>query len=218
VGAATFADRYRVDDVPWPIRLPYLALTEIAGGVMAAYLLVVHKTSRIVFEGDRACIDGAAPVIQCVWHENVLAHVASGIDFANHVWMNHPSWYMRPVHVTLRWFHVSRLVLGSSAHDGRRAAEGVVEALRAGHATAIYPDGPSGPRRELKRGVLHIAAQSGAPVVPIAIDVSRAVRLGTWDAKIVPLPFGTLRLTIGDPISVTPAALDDAAQALVRAL
>ena len=64
------------------------------------------------------------------------------------------------------------VIRGSTARGGCHA---LLEMIRNQDETthlAITPDGPRGPRRELKAGVVMVASQSGLPIVPVGIGVS----------------------------------------------
>ena len=50
-------------------------------------------------------------------------------------------------------------------------------------------DGPRGPAREMGDGVPLMARLSGAPVLLIGLSCSPAIRLGSWDEAVLPLPF-----------------------------
>ena len=78
----------------------------------------------------------------------------------------------------------------------------------------MAPDGPAGPARVLKKGVLHVSAQAGVPIVPVRIRCSRSVTLRSWDRKIIPLPFATISVHFSAPIRVDPADLATAQAAL----
>ena len=58
-------------------------------------------------------------------------------------------------------------VRGSSSRLGREAATTLVETLRAGHDIGLTPDGPRGPRYELKPGGLIVARRTRAPLLLI---------------------------------------------------
>jgi lysophospholipid acyltransferase (LPLAT)-like uncharacterized protein len=73
-----------------------------------------------------------------------------------------------------------------------------------GDHLGITPDGPRGPRRELKPGAIMVASQSGLPIVPIGIGFARAWRAGSWDRFAIPCPWSTLAGVIGEPICVPP--------------
>ena len=214
----------RVDTAPSALK-PLLGLYGVAVGyALFAYYAVQRITITIEFAGT----DNLMPdsnYIFCHWHGTVplalqcsVPHLPSPLTGRPHVWMQHPLWYMKPIHVLLGLIGVRRIVLGSTGHDGRRAAEELAGLLRAGYSTVVLPDGPAGPRRTLKRGVLHLAADSGVPIVPLLLEASRSVTLPTWDRKKFPAPFSTIRLHIGRPIPVARAELDHAAELLVLAL
>jgi lysophospholipid acyltransferase (LPLAT)-like uncharacterized protein len=57
--------------------------------------------------------------------------------------MQHPTWYMKPSHVMLRFIGVKKITLGSSGYSGKEAADQLVEYLKKGYSTVILPDGPS---------------------------------------------------------------------------
>src|SRR5262249_28489934 len=72
---------------------------------------------------------------------------------------------------------------------------------------AVVPDGPRGPRRRLKTGVVSLAAAAGTPILPIGVGFSRAWRLGTWDRFALPYPGSAVRIVLPPTISI-PAGLD----------
>lgn len=88
-------------------------------------------------------------------------------------------------------------VRGSSANkDKADRAKGGTQALRDGlkqlkiGALAITPDGPRGPARQMAEGLPLMAKLSGAPVLFIGMSCNPAIRLGSWDRAVLPLPFG----------------------------
>jgi lysophospholipid acyltransferase (LPLAT)-like uncharacterized protein len=96
-------------------------------------------------------------------------------------------------------------VRGSSTRGGAAAAKEMVDILRSGKDVGITPDGPKGPARKVKDGVLRVAQLSGAPIVPISNALSRRLELAkAWDRYHVPLPFGRAAVVYGEPIEVGP--------------
>lgn len=92
-----------------------------------------------------------------------------------------------------------RCVLGSSTRGGSRALLEAVRHLRSGVPVAFTPDGPRGPRRELKPGILAAAARAGVPILPIHAVANRCWRLRSWDRFVIPKPFATVRVGYGTP-------------------
>lgn len=202
---------YRVDDVPWfwqPFWLVWSWLVALAFG---ALLAVLHASCRIRFEGSEKLSPGAN-YIYSFWHRGLgLWFIAFLRRQRGQAWLQHPSAYMKPVHLVLQWMGV-RICLGSSGEQGRKAASALTELVKEGASTVITPDGPHGPPQRLKKGVLHIAAGSGVPVVPVRLNASPAIRLRTWDGKWLPLPFSRIWVTFAAPITVTAENFDQAAR------
>jgi lysophospholipid acyltransferase (LPLAT)-like uncharacterized protein len=87
-----------------------------------------------------------------------------------------------------------RTVRGSSSRLGREAASALVDTLRAGHDVGITPDGPRGPRYDLKPGAVIVARRASVPVLLIGGEFSSAWRLRSWDRFYVPKPFSRVRM------------------------
>jgi lysophospholipid acyltransferase (LPLAT)-like uncharacterized protein len=77
-----------------------------------------------------------------------------------------------------------------------------------GFCLAITPDGPKGPRRQLKAGTIALAQKTGFPIVLMANDARRRWVLASWDRFFVPKPWSEARVVYSDPI-VVPAELDE---------
>lgn len=97
-----------------------------------------------------------------------------------------------------------RSLYGSSTRGGARALLAAVRELQAGHAVAFTPDGPRGPRRALKPGVVAAAQRGGVPIVPIHAEADRAWRLHSWDRFMIPQPLARVWITYGRPFEVGP--------------
>ncbi len=207
---------YRVDNVPAPWRPLWLAYSWIVGiGFWCAWHLLI-RTCRIRFEGERHPA-GRENYIYSLWHESWFLYFTAFVrSHRHHVLLQHPDAYMKPVHVALRLAGI-RSLLGSGGEEGREAARELVHCLKSGCSTAISPDGPHGPRRVLKKGVLHLSLGSGVPILPLRISVDRAIRIG-WDRKAIPLPWSTITVHCGAPLSVTGGDFETAARMLVDSM
>ena len=91
---------------------------------------------------------------------------------------------------------------GSSTRGGEVAIREVLRDVRAGKNIAVTPDGPKGPRRVVKEGVVYIAQVSAFPVVPFYFTAKKKKRLRSWDGQIVPTPFSQALYLYGPPIDV----------------
>jgi len=96
------------------------------------------------------------------------------------------------------------LLPGSSTRGGTRALLGAMRLLRDGGIVAITPDGPRGPRRAVKPGLVRLAQKAGAAVLPVHAAVDSAWRLSSWDRMVIPKPFARIRVRYGQPFTVAP--------------
>ncbi len=143
------------------------------------------------------------PIIFEFWHENMILGM-----------LPHRNWQVYVLvsqhfdgEVIARILHAYglRTVRGSSTRGGSRAFRWMRDRMRsAGICVAFTPDGPTGPRRKAKSGVVRLAAETGAPIIPLGVAASRAIRLNSWDRLMVVLPFSRCAVVYGKPFYVPP--------------
>jgi len=98
------------------------------------------------------------------------------------------------------------VVRGSSGRSGTSAMRGLLKVAET-QDIVVTPDGPRGPRHEIKTGIVYLASRSGNSIVPTGFGVSRAWRIkGSWTDQVIPKPFSKVILLVGQPIFV-PAEL-----------
>lgn len=100
---------------------------------------------------------------------------------------------------------------GSSTAGGAEGLRQAMRQIKDGHDLGIAPDGPRGPRRRVKPGVVVVARLSGLPIVPVSFSASPARRLGSWDRTLLPLPFARGFYVYGEPYRI-PRDADAAEQ------
>ncbi len=92
-------------------------------------------------------------------------------------------------------------VRGSSSRGGRAAFREMIALTREPLDIAVTPDGPKGPRHEVKPGVVQLARLSGRPVIPVALVYNRGRRFASWDRFLLPYPFGRAVISFGEPLT-----------------
>ena len=179
-------------------------------GLLLFFLFIILRATTKVKISGRENLREDSNHIFCLWHSFVpLALISAApiipsvLDHVSQAWMQHPVWYMKPIHVMLRLMGVKKIILGSTGHSGRDAAELLVDHLRQGYSTVLNPDGPRGPAFVLKKGILHLSLKSCVPVVALRFSSSSSRELRTWDRKKFTYPFSTIEMEIGEPIHVT---------------
>jgi lysophospholipid acyltransferase (LPLAT)-like uncharacterized protein len=100
------------------------------------------------------------------------------------------------------------VVRGSTTRGGARALREMIGQKGSTHLV-VTPDGPRGPRRRVQPGLVHLAARTGLPVVPVGFACRRAWRLRSWDRFVLPRPFTRAVGVLGAPL-VVPADADRA--------
>lgn len=99
---------------------------------------------------------------------------------------------------TMRFFKHGT-VRGSSSRRGRAAFKGMLALSQSDADIVLTPDGPRGPRHELKEGVVQLARLSHRPVIPMAFVCSKGHRFGSWDRFLFPYPFSRGVYSFGEP-------------------
>ncbi len=209
----------RVDNVPFWLR-PWFNLWGYSTGLgFLAWVRYLQRSLTIEAVGP-GCREEQA--IYCVWHEDLLPlFLAMPHLNGPQIWMNHPLWYMQPVHVFLNRIGVGELVLGSTGHEGKAALSQLARRLmETGRSTAIAVDGPSGPAHFLRKGCLYLAQSTQIPIVPLRFICSSEYRVPiNWDKKRAPRIGSNLTVVGGDPMHVGPdVSLESAARELAVAL
>ena len=162
----------------------------------------------------RVLRDAKRPHVFILWHEVLLPllwhHRNTGVALV--VSEARDGQYLADLAASLGY----RTVRGSSTRGGARALLGAVRELRASGAVAFTPDGPRGPRRELKPGVVAAAQRGGGVIVPVHAEADRAWRLHSWDRFMIPKPFAGVSITYGRTFEV-PEGEAGLAEGLARA-
>lgn len=209
---------YRVDTIPWLFRPVYLGVALVLGSLLYLYYLFCRITSHISIEGPGSH-DLSRHSIYCMWHESWWSYFVVFHRFRrSQVMISHPAAYMKPLHYVFQLMGLKYLLLGSSGEEGRKAVDNLAALVRNGLSTTISPDGPSGPRRTLKKGVLHLALQTGVPIVPITVTALRVIAFPSWDCKRHPLPFNQIQVTVHETIFVDGRNFHEVSTQIVYAL
>jgi lysophospholipid acyltransferase (LPLAT)-like uncharacterized protein len=101
-----------------------------------------------------------------------------------------------------------KCVRGSSTRGGIGALIELSRIVQRGAMATIAVDGPKGPRREAKAGIVLLGKLTGCGVVPMAAGMERYWEFGSWDRYRLPKPFSRALILIGPPV-IVPDDADD---------
>lgn len=211
--------------------LPCAAVAESGGrierwgnrvaGLAAAWLVrLLGRTWRIRMPAENP-VTSEAVVIGALWHRNLVpsAYIFRDLGLAIPVSRSRDGDRIAAV---LQRLGFGPLPRGSSSSGGVSSLSGMLRALRGGHTVGILCDGPRGPARRAKPGVIGLARLSGLPIHPIAFGARPRFEFGSWDRAQLPLPFARVQVLFGEPIRVPRRAtredVERARDALDRAL
>lgn len=177
---------------------------EMLGRLLAGVIRVIGWTLRIHIE-DRARLldpDFKQPMIWTFWHNRMFVVPLLRVWHARHrtgAVLSSASRDGAIIAAVMKSFGL-KSVRGSSSRRGATALLALTETLEGGEDVAVTPDGPRGPRYKLGPGVVFLARQTGAGILPIHVEYSRALRLRSWDRFMIPLPFSEVRIVCGELI------------------
>lgn len=169
--------------------------------LLSAYLRILALTLRTKYIGEDKLPE--KPYIFAFWHSRIPLMTLGFRGEPIKVLISTSRDGEIAVRVLSRFGY--RFIRGT-ASDPKKGAPSLREILRSlrkdKSLIAITPDGPKGPKEEVKPGIAFAAALSGKAVVPIGGSVRRKIILNTWDNFILPLPFSEMVIAIGDPVFV----------------
>ncbi len=190
-----------------------LALAPRAGH---AYIRLLHVTMRLTYRGRESLEEARRDpgrYILAFWHSRFVMMPYSYPGSRITVLSSRHRDSELLARILIRFgFDLSK---GSSTHGGSEALRDIVRKARTGYDVGFTPDGPRGPRRRVKVGVIAAARLTGLPIIPVSFSAAPARRLRTWDRTLLPSPFARGIYLYGPPIRV-PRETDDAEQERFR--
>ena len=162
--------------------------------------------------------------IYALWHGHALGLALFGMDRNIVVLVSR----YRDGEIAARILHDLgfKTVRGSSEEGIRKEQKGgrgavlkLIELLKKGENVAITVDGPKGPPRRVKEGVIFLSQKTGAPILPVAVKFEKFWKLNTWDELIIPYPFTRGEVILGEEMIVSREEdLENARKKLERVL
>lgn len=168
------------------------------------YLHFVGKTSKFIYIGreNRDQFEkNSLPCIYALWHgrQAILIYAHRNTKVSPLI---SPSRDGEIVARMCAAFGITS-VRGSSRKAPTSALLKLLERVRMGYCLGLSPDGPLGPERQVKSGVLYLAQKLNIPIMPLTASFKRKVFLKSWDQFLFPLPFNRVVIIYGEPIRVS---------------
>jgi lysophospholipid acyltransferase (LPLAT)-like uncharacterized protein len=187
-------------------------LFKIGIRILVFIIKILMLTCRIEkIEGEKtlkgAISRSAGRLIYVIWHQRIFVavQVLGGQNITAMVSQSRDGEFAAR---TARAFGLKD-VRGSSTRGGLNALKELIKRIKEGANGGMIADGPLGPARVAKKGVVVLARDSGVPIVPVAWGVDRCWVLNSWDRFIIPKPFAHLIFCYLDPIWVPASVIGD---------
>jgi lysophospholipid acyltransferase (LPLAT)-like uncharacterized protein len=158
-----------------------------------------------------ALMQAGKPVIYAVWHGRMYC-LFKAVPMDRVAILVSPSNDGELISRIARRVGFQHFVRGSHKRGGTQAILGLHRELSEhGRSIAFTVDGPRGPRYQVKPGIIRLAGQTGAPIIPLGSATQWLLKKfdRSWDHFHAPLPFTGMHLAYGQPLHV-PAVLEDA--------
>jgi lysophospholipid acyltransferase (LPLAT)-like uncharacterized protein len=186
---------------PWLIRLAAL----FGSWVFRLWMCTLRYRIEYPGETEHPTDPAQSRFIYAFWHESIL--VAATLKTRVHTLISqHADGEL--IAQICRRLGIGT-VRGSSTRGAEEALLQLRECSRYTHI-AVTPDGPQGPRRQIKRGLVFLASTTGLPVLGFGVGYSRAWRFGSWDRFALPWPFSTVWCVSATPVHVPAGPLSRA--------
>ncbi len=173
----------------------------IASGLMRAGMATLRRAD-IGRQHPEGCWAKGERVIVAFWHGRLLMmpFVYPGSPATILISRHRDGEYITRIAIRLGF----EVVRGSATRGGAQAFRQLLHTLREGRNAVITPDGPKGPRHQVKSGVIELSRLSGMPILPVACGAWPRTILKSWDQFLIPHLFGRCVFVWGEPIYVPP--------------
>jgi lysophospholipid acyltransferase (LPLAT)-like uncharacterized protein len=195
--------------------------SRLASFFVYQFLNLYSKTVRVRFENDEAIADHLEKdgrIIIGSWHQRFFG----GFYL--------PKLFKRPICIMISRSRdgdfiadvVRRIgwlpIRGSSSRGGKEASaemvRGIIEHRLGGHIV----DGPTGPPRVIKPGLIALAQKTGAAITEAFVYYENPFVFNSWDRFMIPKPFSRVVLRFGPLVFVPEKTKGEEFEALRRGI
>ena len=194
------------------MKIRSVLLTKFVGRLLAMPLWLLARTLTYTCRFEAPGTDPRDPFcpthfLYASWHDTVLIPIICRFNIWRPARGNRISALVSQhqdgslVVEVMRHFTIGA-VRGSTTRGGVIALRKLLRETNQQHIF-ITPDGPQGPRRKLKDGILFLASHTGIPILPTAFTCRHSWTVkGRWTDFIIPRPFTEAFLLVGKPFPV----------------
>jgi lysophospholipid acyltransferase (LPLAT)-like uncharacterized protein len=170
----------------------------------AYYLLNLYsKMVRVTFENKEEVVnylENGGRVILASWHQRFFGgfYLPRSFDRPISIMISQSKDgdFIADVVERIGWTPIR----GSSSRGWKKALRLLVEEIKKNQFAGHIVDGPTGPARVIKPGLISLAQHSGAAICPTFVLYERSWIFNSWDRFMVPKPFSKAIIRFGSLI------------------
>ena len=179
--------------------------TSISGkaAMLSIVLKLIYGTNKIIVKGKEnytRMIEENKSVIFSVWHGHLLSIVYDlrSLEMNALAGTHKDADLISQIATKWGW----SMIRGSSKKNGAVAYKAMLRLLNRSTNKMLFitPDGPSGPPRIPKKGIVGLAQNCQVGIIPIKVRYTRSWGFKNWDTFYVAKPFGSISIHYGKPI------------------
>ena len=177
-------------------------LQSFLGWIISVYIKICFHTSIWLVKNSDIIenyLNKNESVIVCFWHNRLLMAPfcwAWGVKFKMLI-SSHSDGRIISQAVS----HLGiETITGSSRKQKISSLKQIINQIKIKSILGLTPDGPRGPREEVKDGLLSILKKTKVTILPLSYSAKFKIKLNTWDKFIFVTPFNKFVAVWGNPI------------------
>lgn len=168
--------------------------------------LILKSTYRFEYRGEEELLKlkkEKRNYLLAVFHQNLLPAIFAQIKDSYVVIVSRSRDADSVAYTCEKLGH--KVTRGSSRRNGKdkggkEAKDEMVDWLKKNYPGAVTIDGPKGPAKKVKPGIVKMAMESNAVIVPYTVKAKHYIEFKSWDRFQLPLPFTKIIVHYGKPI------------------
>ena len=171
--------------------------------VLSILLKFIYGSNKKHVTGRKnyiSLIDKNRSIIFSVWHSHLLSIVHDLRNMEINALAGTHSDADLISHIATRWGW--KMVRGSSKENGSKAYKSMLRLIKNSNSSLLFitPDGPSGPPKIPKKGIIRLAQNTNTGIIPVRVNYTRSWGFKNWDTFYLAKPFGAISIEYGQAI------------------
>jgi hypothetical protein len=163
------------------------------------FLGLYAKTTRLTVGGDEKVLNHLkiGRILFASWHQRFFGGFylpkIYGVEPCIMISQSRDGDFIASVVKKIGW----RPVRGSTSRGGKQALLQMIKGIEEQNIGGHIVDGPGGPPRVVKPGLLSIAQKSDAVICPVYVTYENPWIFNSWDRFMIPKPFSRVHIQFG---------------------